>query len=114
MKWGEGSSVAVWDVAVWQSITVYYGVTRPAHSRCDLSGYSSVMYRSTCQLWCVHICIIAVLSSQVSDLYKHHHPVTRYRMLLGKKELNIHQRLIRLLQKATELKAQTALTDRRA
>jgi hypothetical protein len=28
-------------VAVWQCITVYYGVTRPAHNTCVLSGYSS-------------------------------------------------------------------------
>ncbi len=45
------------SVAVWQCITVYYGVTRPAHSTCVLSGYSSatelIVYHSTCELWCV-------------------------------------------------------------
>jgi len=29
------------SVAVWQCITVYYGVTWPAHSTCVLSEYSS-------------------------------------------------------------------------
>ncbi len=34
LKWGG-------MFAVWQCITVYYGVTRPVHSTCVLSGYSS-------------------------------------------------------------------------
>ncbi len=44
-------------VAVWQCITVYYGVTRSVHSTCVLSEYSSVteliVYHSKCELWCV-------------------------------------------------------------
>ncbi len=50
-------SLFCFTVAVWQCITVYYGVTRPAHSTCVLSGYSSatelIVYHSTCEFWCV-------------------------------------------------------------
>jgi len=58
-KWNLAGEIVCKCVTVWQCMTVSYGMMRPVHSTCVLSGYSSatklivIHNDSTYELWCV-------------------------------------------------------------